>query len=114
MMEMPPAIPIAVEFMRRSFGGTDVQIVSDPHRLKPSEDAPAGALGCMIEVKIPGHEMNPVRTFLRNSIAEDMAFNNMGGAPHLAQMVADEMVFTLIRPEYEKLKSKIDESDNRG
>jgi hypothetical protein len=60
----------------------------------------------MIEVKIPGHEMEPIRYFLRNSIAEDMAFNNMGGAPQLAQMVADELVFTLIRPEYEKLKSK--------
>ncbi len=25
--EMPPAIPIAVQFMRNSFGGTEVEIV---------------------------------------------------------------------------------------
>ena len=102
--EIPPAIPIAVEFMKRSFGGTDVQIVSEAYRLAPSEDAPAGALGCDVEIKIPGVDMKPVKLFLRNSIAEDMGWNAMGGAPQLAQMVADEIIFECIRPEYEKLK----------
>ena len=104
--DIPPAISIAVEFMKQSFGGTDVQIVSEGYRLVPSEDAPAGALGCDIHVSIPGHEMTPVKLFLRNSIAEDIAFNNMGGAPQIAQMVADEIVFECIRPEYEKIKAK--------
>jgi hypothetical protein len=31
----------------------------------------------------------------------------MGGAPDLAQMIADEIVFMSIKPEYEKLKNKI-------
>jgi hypothetical protein len=104
--EIPPAIKIAVDFMRQSFGGTEVEIVSEAYRLSPSEDAPAGALGCDVHVSIPGHEMKPVKLFLRNSIAEDMAFNNMAGASGLAQMIADEIVFECIRPEYEKLKLK--------
>jgi hypothetical protein len=98
--EVPPAIPIAVEFMKRSFGGTDVQIVSEAYRLAPSEDA----LGCDVEIKIPSVDMKPVKLFLRNSIAEDMGWNAMGGSPQLAQMVADEIIFECIRPEYEKLK----------
>ena len=104
--EIPPAIKVAVEFMRQSFGGTDVEIVGEAYRLSPSEDAPAGALGCDVHVRIPGHEMMPIKLFLRNSIAEDMAWNNMGGAPGLAQMVADEIVFECIRPEFEKLKGE--------
>ncbi len=105
--EIPPAIPIAVKFMQQSFSGTEVEIVSEAYRLAPSEDAPAGALGCDVHVKIPGHEMKPIKLFLRNSIAEDMAWNAMGGAPQLAQMIADEIVFECIRPEYEKLKEKM-------
>jgi hypothetical protein len=104
--EIPAAIPIAVKFMQQSFGGTEVEIVGEAYRLPPSEDAPAGALGCDVHVKIPGHEMQPVKLFLRNSIAENMAFNAMGGDPQLAQMVANEIVFECIRPEYEKIKEK--------
>ncbi len=102
--ELPPAIPIAIEFMRRSFGGTNVEIVSDAYRQEPTEDAPAGALGCNVLIKIPGHDMHPIRFFLSNFIAEDMAFYDMGGVPHFAQMVADEIIFTILKPEYEKLK----------
>lgn len=102
--EIPPAIPLAVEFMKKSFGGTDVEIVSEAYRLKPSEDAPAGALGCDIHIKIPNHQMDPVKLFFRNSIAEDIAWNNMGGASGLAQMIADEIVFECLKPEFEKLK----------
>lgn len=98
--EIPPSICIAVEFMRKSFGGTEVEIVSDCYRLDPSEDAPAGALGCDIEVKIPHIEMVPVKFFLRNSISEDIAWSNFNG---LAQMIADEMVFFLLKPEFKKL-----------
>lgn len=105
--EIPPAIRVAVEFMRQSFGGTEVEIVSEAYRLSPSDDAPAGALGCDVHVSIPGHEMKPVKLFLRNSIAEDVAWNNMGGAPGMAQMVADEIVFECIRPEFEKLKGEL-------
>ena len=105
---MPPAIPIAVKFMQQSFGGTEVEIVGEAYRLVPSSDAPAGALGCNVLIKIPGHEMTPVKLFLRNSIAEDMAWNAMGGAPQIAQMIADEIVFECIRPEYEKLKNGLE------
>ena len=104
--EMPPSILIAVEFMKKSFGGTDVQITSEAYRLSPSEDATAGALGCDVEIKIPGVDMKPVKLFLRNSIAEDMAFHNMCGGAGISQMVADEIVFDCIRPEYEKIKKK--------
>ncbi len=103
--EIPPAIKIAIELMKKSFGGTDIEIISDAYRLSPSEDAPAGALGCDIHIKIPEYDMIPVKMFLRNSISEDIAWwNIMGGAPDLGQMVADEIVFTCLKPEYEKLK----------
>lgn len=104
--EIPPLICIAVEFMRKSFGGTEVEIVSDAYRLDPSEEAPAGALGCDIEVKIPHIEMIPVKAFLQNSIAEDIAWANLGGGSHYSQMIADEIVFSLLKPEFEKLKEK--------
>ena len=106
-IEMPAAIPIAVEFMRKSFGGTEVEIISDAYRLEPSEDAQAGALGCDIEVKIPHIEMTPVKTFLRNSIAEDIAWTNLGGGGHYSQMIADDIVFSLLKPEVEKIKEKL-------
>lgn len=99
--EIPPAILIAVKFMQQSFGGTEVEIVGEAYRLAPSEDAPAGALGCDVHLKIPGHEMQPIKLFLRNSIAEDIAWNPYG------QMIADEIVFECIRPEYEKIKQKM-------
>lgn len=105
--EMPPAIPIAVQFMRNSFGGTEVEIVSEAYRLEPTEHEPAGALGCLIELKIPGADMKAVRTFLRNSNAEDIACPNLGGAPQYSQMIADEIVFTILKPEFEKLKINI-------
>lgn len=104
--DIPHAIKIGVNFMRNSFGGTNVEIISDAYRLSPSEEAPAGALGCDVNVSIPGHEMQPVKLFLRNSLAEDMAFHHMGGASQLAQMTADEIVFECIKPEYEKLREK--------
>lgn len=106
-IERLPSVEVAVEFMRRSFGGTDVDVISAPYRLAPSEDAPAGALGCDIKAKIPGLDMVPVKMFLRNSIAEDMAFHNLCGAPGLAQMIADEIVFACLKPEIEKLKSML-------
>jgi hypothetical protein len=46
--------------------------------------------------------MTPVKTFLRNSIAEDMAWS-------YGQMIADEMVFMLLKPEFDKLKEKFNE-----
>ena len=104
--EIPTGIKVAVEFMRRSFGGTNVEIVSEVYRLSPSKDAPAGALGCDIHISIPNYEMQPIQMFLSNYIGEDMAFHRLGGAPQIAQMIADEIVFGCIKPEYEKLKKK--------
>lgn len=106
-MEMPAAIPIAVQFMRNSFGGTEVEIVSEAFRLEPTEDAPAGHLGCYIELKIPGVDMTPVRTFFKNSQAEDIAWSNLGGASHFSQMIADELVFTILKPEFQRLNINI-------
>ena len=104
---MPAAIPIAVQFMRNSFGGTEVEIVSEAFRLEPTEDAPAGRLGCLIELKIPGVDMAPVRTFFMNSQAEDIAWPNLGGASHFSQMIADELVFTILKPEFQRLNINI-------
>lgn len=110
-IDMPAAIPIAVQFMRNSFGGTEVEIISEAYRLEPTEDAPAGALGCDIVVKIPALlisrsqlEIEPIKAFLRNSIAEDIAWHNLVGAPNLSQMVADGIVYELLNSEFEKLK----------
>jgi hypothetical protein len=101
--EIPAAILMAVEVMRKSFGGTEVEIVGECYRLNSSPDTPAGALGCDITIKIPEHEMKPIKVFFRNSIAEDIAWK----PPEYSQMIADQMVFELIRPEFLKIKSRM-------
>lgn len=103
LSELPPAIPQAVDIMRMMFGGTEIEIVSGCYRLEPSDDAPAGALGCDIAVKIPNWEMIPTKLFFRNSIAEDIAWSPYG------ELVARQYVFEIISPEYEKMKLKYSE-----
>jgi len=100
--DIPPAIPQAIEIMKKTFGSMDIEIISNVYRLKPSEDAPAGALGCDITVKIPNWEMTPIKLFFRNSLAEDIAYN-----PYYGHLVAEEYVFDIIRPEYEKMKANL-------
>ena len=97
LTRMPKAILIALDKMRNSFGGVEVTIVSDCYRLEPSEDAPAGALGCDIEIKIPNSEMVPLKLFFRNSLAEDICWTPYG------QLMADEFVFDAIRPQLTNL-----------
>ena len=104
--ELPAAILIAVDFMRKSFGGTDVQIISDLYRSRPTQNAPAGELGCDIEVKLAQHDMEPVKSFLSFNVAENMAFSvsaHLGGAANLSQAIADEIVFALLKPEYDNI-----------
>jgi hypothetical protein len=100
MKEIPAAIEIAVKIMQNCFGGTEVNITSECYRLEPSEDAPAGALGCDVGIKIPNHDMMPVKMFFRNSIAEDIAWQ----PNQIGQMIADDIIFMALRPEFMKLK----------
>ena len=94
--EIPATITIAVEYMRKSFGGTDVEITSGFYRSAP----PVALLGCDIEVKIPGYDMLPVKTFLLYSLAEDVAFNQ-------AQQIADSVVYGLLKPEFKKWQRQL-------
>ena len=93
--EIPAAITVAVEYMRKSFGGTDVEITSGFYR-----SAPMALLGCDIEVKIPGYDMLPVKTFLLYSLAEDIVFNQ-------AQKIADSVVYGLLKPEFKKWQRQL-------
>ena len=88
--------------MRKSFGGTEVEIMGGAYRKQPTEYAPAGELGCDITLKIPNYEMTPVKIFLSNAISEDIAWS-LG---NYSQMIADDIVFTGLRSEFEKMKEK--------
>jgi hypothetical protein len=103
MHNTTPAIEKAVEIMRNCFGGTEVSIVSDCYRLEPTKEAPAGALGCDIQLKVPGREMDPIKLFFGNTLAEDIAWPPL----EYGEMVANEIVFTVLKPEFEKIKEEL-------
>lgn len=100
--EIPGYIQIAVEFLKKSFGGIDVKITSDLYRSPP----PAALSGCDIEVKIPEFDMKPVKTFLLCALAEDIAFNAAGGGTQIAQSIANEVVFDLLKPQLKRWQRK--------
>lgn len=85
-MKISPIIYGAIEIMKKSFGGTDVQLLStEMYRLPPDEFAKAGRLGVDITI-------NGVKTFLgHESMAEDIACTPYG------QMIADDFVYTIIK-----------------
>jgi len=81
--KITPAIQIAVEIMRESFGGTEVEIVSDMYRLDPTEDAKGGRLGADIKI-------NGIKTFLgHESMAEDICI--------YGKHLAEEFVYKIIK-----------------
>lgn len=66
--EVSPIIYGAIEILRKSFGGTEVKLISEKmYRREPDEWTPLGKLGVDIEI-------NGIKTFLGcESIAEDIA-----------------------------------------
>jgi hypothetical protein len=79
----------AIEKLRKSFGGTDVKLISEKmYRIAPDEFTPLGKLG--VDIEIMG-----IKTFLGcESAAEDIACTPYG------QMLADEFVATVIRTSF--------------
>jgi len=102
---IPPVIHLAIDIMRKRFGGTKVEIVGDRmYRLPPSSDAPAGKLGIDIEVQ-------GIRAFLGcSSNAEEMVHGTMGEA------LADEFIYSVIKQDFMRNSNKyfkeIDNEDN--
>lgn len=83
--EISPIIYGAIEVMKKSFGGTEVKLVSEVmYRTAPDEHTPLGYLGVDIEIM-------KIKTFLGCTIAEDIACTPYG------QMIADEFIFMVIK-----------------
>ena len=92
--EISPIIYGAIERLKLSFGGTEVQLLcKEMYRLKPNEFSPAGDIG--VDIKIEG-----VKVFLScPNMGEDIACTPYG------QKIADEFVFEVIKTAYpEKFK----------
>lgn len=87
--EIPDIIHSAIERLRMSFGGTEVELLSEKmYRLPPDGFTPLGKLG--VDIKIMG-----IRTFLGcESMAEDIACTPYG------QMLADEFVARVVKEAY--------------
>jgi hypothetical protein len=87
--EIPPIIYGAIERLKKAFGGTNIELLSEEmYRLPPSEFCQLGYLG--VDIKIEG-----IKTFLGcESMAEDIACTPYG------QMIADEFVFMVIKEAY--------------
>ena len=87
--EISPMIYGAIERLRLSFGGTNVELLSEEmYRKTPDEYTPIGKLG--VDISIEG-----VKTFLGcESMAEDIACTPYG------QMLADEFVHMVLKTAY--------------
>lgn len=86
--DISPIIHQAINIIKNSFGGTEVDLISDKmYRSSPNEFKPLGELG--VDIKI----MN-IKTFLSCELAE-----NIGCTPY-GQKIADEYVYQIIKPAY--------------
>lgn len=87
-MEIPKAIHVAIIKLGKSFGGTNVKLLSEKmYRLTPDEFTPLGKLG--VDIEIEG-----IKTFLGcESIAEDIAWL----PDPYGQAIADELVYNVIK-----------------
>ena len=90
-MEIAPQVLQAIDILRKTFGGTTVELLSTKmYRQPPSEFCKLGYLG--VDIKIQG-----IKTFLGcESMAEEIAWNPMGYS------IAEEFVFNVIKAEMEK------------
>lgn len=87
--EISPIIHGAIKRLRNSFGGTNIELISESmYRQPPSEFCPLGYLG--VDIKVEG-----IKVFLGcESMAEDIACTPYG------QMIADQFVFDVIKAAY--------------
>jgi len=84
-----PLIYWAVDQMRESFGGTEVNIIStEMERTEPTEFAKAGVCGFRCEIE-------GIKTFIPYSACEDMTA--------YGQHIADELVFMTIKAAHPEL-----------
>jgi len=86
-----PQIFQAIEILRKTFGGTQVELLStEMYRKPPSEFCALGYLG--VDISVEGKKV-----FLGcESMAEEIAWNPMGW------MVAEEFIFEVLKEEIEK------------
>ena len=85
-MEIAPQIHQAIEILRKSFGGTQVELIStEMYRLPPSEFCALGYLG--VDIRVEGKQV-----FLGcESMAEEIAWNPMG------KMIAEDFIYNVLK-----------------
>jgi len=85
-MDIAPQIYQAIEILRKTFGGTKVELLStEMYRLPPSELCALGYLGVDIEVE-------GIKVFLGcESMAEDIAWNPIG------HLIANDFIYNILK-----------------
>ena len=107
-------ISVCIERMRRCFGQTYVKVVSDVRRLEPTEWHPIGAIGVDVILRIgdndPSNHTKPIKYFLTYTEAEDIALCS----EDYAMLIANQLVYSILQSEYERLKSLLPKTENPG
>ena len=85
-MEIAPQIHQAIDILRKTFGGTDVELIStEMYRKPPSEFCALGYLG--VDISIEGK-----RVFLGcESMAEEIAWNPLG------DKIAEDFIYNILK-----------------
>jgi hypothetical protein len=98
-MDISEIILKAVEVLKKSFGGIDVEILdTEMSRKYPDNFAPSGYLGISILVN---SGVNKHRVFLKYQFAEDMLFGCINPL-----YVAESFIIEIIRDDIPKLEIK--------
>ena len=85
LSEISPIILMAIEVLKKTFGGTDIELLStEMYRLKPDEYAKAGRLG--VDIKVQG-----VKTFFG---CDSMARPILEWGMH----IAEQFVYEVLKP----------------
>jgi len=90
-MEIAPQIYQAITILKRTFGGTEIELLSDEmYRKPPSEFCKLGYLG--VDISVQGRKV-----FLGcESMAEEIAWNPLG------LRIAEEFIYSIFKEEIEK------------
>ena len=104
MESISPIVIAAAKVIEKSVPGVKVVMLGPPmKRSEPSAERPFWRLGADVEIswEIGGERVEKVKTFLSCQLCEDML-------TPLGHLVAEEIIFMLYRPIFERMKDELD------
>jgi len=109
-MDISPVILQAVEVLRKTFGGVDVQIIdTEMNRKYPDNFAKLGYLGVLISVDIADVKKHEV--FFRYQLAEDiiMTRNFSIAEDFIHEVIKDDVPLMLLKIKQQDRKQKLNQ-----